>query len=120
MTIARVSHDVAAPSGDSRLLGRLARWAVRLSVVCGTASAVSVAIIAIAYTVGVESAVEDTRLAWFLGLMALTGFVGSFAAFLTAIVATVKHEPWTAVWLPLCLFPALLGLLVLGEALWWE
>ena len=120
MTVARGSGDVRAPIGDGRPPRRLARWAVGSSVVFGAVSAVSAAAVAIAHAVGAESAVEDTQLAWLLGLMALTGFVGSFAAFLAAIVAKVKHESSMAVWLPLCLFPALLAFVVLGEAFWWE
>jgi hypothetical protein len=32
----------------------------------------------------------------------------------------VEHEPWTLLWLPLSVFPALAAFLVLGEAFWWE
>ena len=120
MALGRGSDRLAPASRHGRPLGRLVPWAVRLSVVCGAAFAVSAAAVAIAYAVGAESAVQDTRLAWCLGLLALTGFAASLAAFLAAIVAKVEHASWTEVWLPLCLFPALLAFLVLGEALWWE
>ena len=53
----------------------------------GVVFAVSVAVVAIAYAGGVERAVDDTLLGWVLGIMALTGFLGSLAAFLAAIVA---------------------------------
>ena len=84
------------------------------------ASAASIAAVGIAYAVGGESAVEDTLLGAFLAIVALTGFVGSVAAFLAAIAAKGRHERWTLLWLPLCVFPALLAFLVLGEAFWWE
>lgn len=77
MALGRVSDDLAPASRHGRPLGRLVRRAVRLSVVCGAAFAVSAAAVAIAYAVGAESAVEDTRLAWCIGLVALTGFAGS-------------------------------------------
>jgi hypothetical protein len=37
------------------------------------------------------------------------GAVLSLAAFVTAVVARVKHEQWVLLWLPLVLFPALLA-----------
>ena len=120
MVVARVPGHIPAPTGDGHPRGRLARWAVRLSAVFGATSVASIAAVVIAYAIGVESAVEDTVLGEFLGVMAVTGFLGSLAAFLAAIVATVRHEQWTLLWLPLCVFPALLALLVLGEAFWWE
>ena len=120
MTASPVPGHVLVPTGHDLPPGRLARWAVGLSAVFGVASAASIAAVGIAYAVGVESAIDDTVLGWFLGCTALTGFVGSFAAFLAAIVAKVRHEPWALLWLPLCVFPALLAFLVLGDALWWE
>jgi hypothetical protein len=83
-------------------------------------AATSIAAVVIAYAVGIESAVEDTVLGSLLGGTALAGLVGSFAAFLAAIVARFTHERWAVLWLPLCVFPALLAFLVLGEAFWWE
>ena len=120
MTVAPVPGYVPAPTGHGHPHGRLARWAVRLSAVFGATVATLIAALVITYAVGVESAVEDTLLGWFLGIMALTGVLGSLAAFLAAIVAKVRHERWTLLWLPLCVFPALLAFLVLGEAFWWE
>jgi fluoride ion exporter CrcB/FEX len=121
MTVAHVPGHAAAPTSDGHHPpGHLARWAVRLSAVFGTAFVASAAAVAIAYAVGVESAVDDTMLGVFLGIMAVTGFLGSLATFLAAIVAKVRRERWTHLWLPLCVFPALLALLGLVEAFWWE
>jgi hypothetical protein len=120
MRVTLVPAHVPAPNGDAHPHGRFAGWAVRLSAVFGVVFAVSVAVVAIAYAGGVERAVDDTLLGWVLGIMALTGFLGSLAAFLAAIVAKVRHERGTLLWLPLSVFPALLAFLVLGEAFWWE
>jgi hypothetical protein len=120
MAVVRVPGHIPAPTGGGHPPGRLARWAVRLSAVFGAASAASIAAVVIACAVGIESTVEDTGLGEFLGLTAVTGFLGSLAAFLAAIVAKVRHEQWTLLWLPLCVFPTLLAFLVLGEAFWWE
>lgn len=120
MTATPVPGHVPVPTGHDLPPGRLARWAVGLSAAFGVASAASIAVVGIAYAVGVESAIEDTMLGLLLEYTALTGFVGSFAAFLAAIVAKLRHERWALLLLPLCVFPALLAFLVLGEAFWWE
>jgi hypothetical protein len=86
----------------------------------GAAAVASIAVVVTVYALGVESTVEDTWLGWFLGRVALAGFVGTLAAFLAAVVAKVRHERWALLWLPLCVFPALLAFLILGEAFWWE
>jgi hypothetical protein len=120
MTVAPVPGHLPAPSGHGHPHVRLALWAVRLSAVFGAATAASIAAVVIVYAVGVENTAEDTWLGWFLGCMALTGFVGTLAAFLAAIVAKPRHEQWPPLWLPLCVFPALSAFLVVGEAFWWE
>jgi hypothetical protein len=82
--------------------------------------AVSYTIFAVAYAIGGSDAIEDTWVG-FLGVVALLGgLLASLAAFALAVVAKVKHERWTLLWLPLSVFPALLAFLVLGEAFWWE
>ncbi len=120
VTVAPVSDHASAPAGQGHPHGRLARLAVCLSIVFGAAFAASIAAVVIASAVGVESAVEDTVLGASLGVTAFTGFLGSLAAFLAAVVARVRHESWTMLWRPLCIFPALLAFMVIGEALWWE
>lgn len=118
MTVA--SGCVPTPVGRGHPHGRLARWGVRLSAVFGAAFAGSVVVVAAAYAVGAEGAVEDTFLGWFLARVMLAGFLGSLAAFLAAIAAMVRRERWVLLWLPLSVFPVLLAFLVLGEAFWWE
>ncbi len=120
MSVASVPGHVPASTGQGPH-GRLARWAVGLSAVCGLAVAMAIAIIAIAYAVGVESAVEDNWFGFLLVTMVLApGLLGSLLAFVLAIVARVRRERWTLLWLPLCVFPTVVLFLVLGEAFWWE
>lgn len=120
MTSAPLPRRVSGSPVSGRPHGRLPRWAVGLSLVCGAAFVVSFATVAIVYAVGAESAVEDTWLGALLPVTALVGVLGSMAAFVLAIVATVRHERWTMLRLPLGLLPAVILFLVLGEALWWE
>ena len=120
MTVAPVLGHDRLPTGHDHPHARLVRWAVRLSAVCGATFALSIAALWTTYAVGVESAVEDTLLGLLLGIMALLGVLGSLAAFVAAIVAKVRRERWALLWLPLCVFPALLVVVVLGEAFWWE
>jgi hypothetical protein len=74
----------------------------------------------VAYAIGGWDAIEDTWVG-FLGVVSLLGgLLASLAAFALAVVAKVKHERWSLLWLPLSVFPALFAFLVLGEAFWWE
>jgi cytochrome bd-type quinol oxidase subunit 2 len=109
------------PSSGRRGHGRLARWAVGLSAVCGLAIAASVVSIALAYAVGVERAVEDRWVGLLLVTVVLApGVAGSLLAFVLAIVARARRERWAFLWLPLSVFPAVVLYLVLGEAFRWE
>jgi hypothetical protein len=119
MVVAPVPQSFSAPAGHGPH-GRLARWAVRLSAVFGAAAATSIATLVIVYALGVESPVEDTSLGAFLAIVAFTGFLGSLGGFVAAVIAKARRERWALLWLPLCVFPALLAFLVLGEAFWWE
>jgi hypothetical protein len=113
-----------APVSDPRGLrpahGRLARWAVGLSALSGLAFAAAIATIALAYAVGAEGAVEDTTLGLVLTLVAAVGVLGALAAFAMAVVAAVRRERWTLLWLPLSVIPAIVLFVSLGEAFWWE
>jgi hypothetical protein len=46
--------------------------------------------------------------------------VGSLAAFVLAMIAKIRHKRRPLLWLPVCVFPALVLFLVLGEGFWWE
>lgn len=97
-----------------------ARWAVGLAAVVAVVVAVSYTIVAVAYAVGGDKAISDNWVG-FLGAFAiLGGLATSLVAFVLAIVAKVKHERWALLWLPLCLFPALLVVVVLAETFWLE
>lgn len=120
MTVTPVPGHVSTPAGHGRPPGRLARWAVGLSAVFGAAFAASAATIAIAYAVGGEGAIEDNWLGIALATMASVGLSGSLAGFVLAIIAAVRRQRWALLWLPLCVFPACLLFLLLGEAFWWE
>jgi hypothetical protein len=120
MTVSFDPAHAPAPTGEGNPHDGFAGWAVRLSAVSGAVFGASVAAVAIAYAAGAESAVEDTLLGWVLGITASTGFLGSLAGFVAAIVAKIRRERWTLLWLPLSVFPAMLAFLVFGEAFWWE
>ena len=115
-----VRSVVSGTVGRGAPHGRLGRWAVGLAAAFGTMFTAGVAAIAIAYAAGVSSAVEDTLLGGVLFALAAAGLVGAFAGFVAAIVARVGHERRTLLWLPLSTFPAIVLIVVLGEALWWE
>jgi hypothetical protein len=90
-----------------------------LAILFGGVFAVSVATVAIAYGLGAESTVEDTQVGELLAITSAVGSFGSLIAFV-AVVARSRHERWSLLWLPLVLFPTILGLVVLGELFWWE
>lgn len=105
MTSDPLPHIARLTAGSGGSHDRLAQWAVWLSVGFGTAFAATVATLAL----------------WgFGGPVALVAFLGALAAFVLAVDAKVRHERWAWLWLPLCMFPAMLVFVVLGEAFWWE
>ena len=116
MTVA----PVPALGGSGQPHGRLARWAVELSALSGVAFVAAIAMVAIAYAIGEEDAVEDTALGVVLFLIPAAAVLGSLAAFVMAIVAAVKRERWALLWLPLSVLPAIVLFVSLGEAFWWE
>jgi len=120
MAVAPVPGHAPISVGPAHAHSRLARWAVGLAGAVVVAIAVSYTIFAVAYAIGGSSATEDNWVG-FLGMVSLLGgLLASLAAFALAVVAKVKHERWTLLWLPLSVFPALLAFLLLGEAFWWE
>src|SRR3990170_8966140 len=120
MAVAPVPGHAPISEDPAHANSRLARWAVGLAGAVVVAIAASFAIFAVAYAIGGSGATEDNWVG-FLGMVSLLGgLLASLAAFALAVVARVKHERWTLLWLPLSLFPALLAFLLLGEAFWWE
>ena len=120
MAVAPVPGHAPISVGPARAHSRLARWAVGLAGAVVVAIAATFAIFAVAYAIGGSSAIEDNWVG-FLGMVSLFGgLLASLAAFALAVVAKVKRERWTLLWLPLSVFPALLAFLLLGEAFWWE
>ena len=120
MTVAPVSGHAPVSVGPAHAHSRLARWAVRLAAAAAVAIATSLAIFAVAYAIGGSGATEDNWVGVLVAVLLLGGFAASLAAFALAVVATIKHERWALLWLPLSVFPALLAFLALGEAFWWE
>ena len=120
MTVAPLPHRPLVSPTSGRPHGRLARWAVWLGALGGGLTLVSVATVVTAYAVGAASAVEDTWFGVILSIAALCGALGSLVALVLAVVAKVRRERWTLLWLPLGVFPAIVLFVSLGEAFWWE
>ena len=120
MTVNPVPAGAPVSAGAGHSHTQLARWAVGLAGVVAVVVTVSYAIVGVSFAVGGSDAISDN---WFgmLGAVALLGgLLASLVAFGMAVVARVKHEQWALVWLPLCLFPGLLVIVVLAETLWLE
>lgn len=111
-----------APSstGPAQRQTRLARWAVGIAVAVVVLVGVSYAIFGLAWALGGEDAVSDTFVGYLAGFALVAGMLASLAAMVMAIVAKVKHQRRTLLWLPMGLFPALLVVVALVEALWME
>jgi hypothetical protein len=82
--------------------------------------ALAATVFAVAYAVGGVEATEDN---W-VGMLAVVGILGGLAvslvAFALAVLARIHHERRRLMWLPLSVFPALFGFVLLGELFWWE
>jgi amino acid transporter len=106
--------------GRAHADGRQARWAVWLATAAVAVLALAAAVFGVAYAVAGVEATEDN---W-VGLLAAVGLLGGLAvslvAFTLAVLARINHERRPLMWLPLSVFPALLGFVVLGELFWWE
>jgi hypothetical protein len=106
--------------GPDHAKSRLARWAVGIATAVVVVLAVSYAIFGVTWAIGGEDAVSDTFVGYLAGFAVIGGLLASLAAFALAIVAKGKHERWALLWLPLSVFPTLLAIVVLVEALWME
>lgn len=116
-------HPVAggAPiSAGSHPDTHLARWAVVLAAAVVVVLVVAYAIFGLAWAIGGEDAVSDTFVGYLAGFALLGGLLASLIAFVLAIVARIKHERRSLLWLPLTVFPALLAIAVLVETIWLE
>lgn len=114
MTAAPTSEGTPAPGADGGRHGSLGRLAVASSAVF----AIALAVIAVGLAVGGDGFMDGNL--WFSVTAVAVGLTAAVAACAAAIVAIARGEPWHRLWAPLCALPALLVLLVLGEALWWE
>lgn len=119
MTVPRLTHAPVS-TGSAEARSRFARWAVGLSAVFAVAVVAAITTYAVGYALGGQSAVEDNWIAVLVAIMALVGLLASLAAFVLAIIAKIRREPWTLLWAPLSAFPAFVAFLVLGEVFWWE
>ena len=99
---------------------RLARWAVGLGLLVAVVVTVAYAVVFIALAVGGTDAIEDNFVGYLGGVSLLGGLVIALVAFVLGIVAKVRHESWSLLWIPLSVFPVLLGLTALAEAFWLE
>jgi hypothetical protein len=81
---------------------------------------VSYTIVFVALAVGGDAAISDTFIGYQAAVALLGGLAASLVAFLLGVVAKVRHEVRSFLWLPLALFPVLLTLVVLAEAFWIE
>lgn len=96
------------------------RWAVALAAAVAVVLVVSYAVFGVAYLVGGVEAIEDSGVG-LLGAVALFGgLLASLVAFVLAVVAKVRHERRTLLWLPLSLFPVLVAVVVVVETFWME
>jgi len=120
MTVDHVAGRAPIHMGPDHAKSRLARWAVGLAAAVVVVLAVSYAIFGVTWAIGGEDAVSDTFVGYLAGFALIGGLVAALAASALAIVAKVKHERWALLWLPLALFPTLLAIVVLVEALWME
>ena len=113
----------ASPTrSDSRIHGRarLARAAFRLAEAALIATLSAISVFSAAYAIGGARTTEDNWLGLLVMVAMFTGFLASLAAFVLALAAKIRREPWPLLWLPLSVFPGLLTFMVLGEAFWWE
>jgi hypothetical protein len=105
---------------DPTAPGRAARVAVALAAGVVVVLGAGLAIFAVAYLVGGADATEDNWVGAVGAVALLGGLAASLAAFVAAIAAVLQHERGRSLWLPLALLPALVTLIVVGEAFLWE
>jgi uncharacterized membrane protein YhdT len=87
MAVAHIEGHARAPT--DRPHGRLARWAVGLSIAFGV---VTVTVLA-GWAIGGDSFMDHQL--WFSVTTTLAALLAAVAAFVLAIVAKLRHEQWT-------------------------
>lgn len=120
MTVGPVSGQTPISAGSAHVHTRLARWAVGLAEAATVILVVGFGVLGVAYVVGGSSATEDNWVGALAAASLYGGLVASLTGLALAVVAKVKHESWSLLWLPLSLFPALAVLAVIVEAFWME
>lgn len=104
-------------SGHPTSIGEVARRLAGLALAVLVMAAV---LLASAWAIGGEDAVSDNWIGLSVVVGLFTGLVGSFVALVAAVVAGLRREPWSRLWLPLATFPAVTGVVFLLEALVFE
>ncbi len=94
-------------------IGGMARRLAGLSL---AALALSAALLACAWAIGGEDAVSDNWVGMTVAVGFFSGLVGSLTALVVAVLAGLRHEPWSRLLLPLVTFPAVAAVVVLLEA----
>lgn len=106
-----------AHAGTPAAAGRGARALAGGSLAVLTAAAV---LFAVAWAVGGDEAVSDNWVGITVAVGLFAGLACSAVAFVTALVAGVRKEPWARLWLPLVTFPGVVLTVVLLEAFVFE
>jgi hypothetical protein len=99
---------------------KLARWAVGLGSLVAVIVSLAYAVVLIALAVGGTEAIEDNFVGYLGGISLLGGLLVALVAFVLGVVAKVRHESWSLLWIPLLVFPVLFGLTSLAELFWLE
>jgi len=120
MTFEPAQRRFSVSGGSAHAPARLRRWAVGLARAAVVAIVIGVVPVTVSYAVGRANLVEDNWLGFLSATMLIAGLLASLAGFVLAVAAKVSHERWLRLWLPLSIFPTLVGLLALGEAILWE
>ncbi len=98
----------------------VARWAVGLAAGAAIAMGVAMGAVAIVMASNSPEALDDNLAGMLVAWVLLGGLATSVVGMSMAVIASVRHERWHWLWLPLSLAPAVVAFLVLGEAFWWE
>lgn len=104
----------AAPAPGQALSG-LGQAARTLALAALAVLLAGAALFATAWAGWGEDAVSDNWVGVTTVLALFTGLFGSFAALVAAVVAGLRHERWSRLWLPLLTFPGVVLVVALLE-----